>query len=160
VRGDIVSLKTVFSQKIASSFIEKIFVYVDGAAGSNPGPAGVGVVIYDTNGNQRDEYKEFLEGGDKTCNEAEYYALIKGLERACSHCLKNVVCFSDSQLVIKQMNREWRIHCPRLRELHLQVRQLELMFESVKYVSCSKENDKLKLADRLSKQAIDQFLNN
>jgi ribonuclease HI len=117
-------------------------------------------VIYDAYGNQIEKYKEFLEGGDKTCNEAEYYALIKGLERACSHCLRKVICFSDSQLVIKQMNKKWRIHCPHLRELHLQVRRLEPMFENVTYVQCPKENNKLKLADRLSKQAVDQFLNN
>ena len=154
------SLKTVFPQQITPSFIEKIFVYVDGAAGSNPGPAGIGVVIYDSAGNKREEYKEFLEDGYKTNNEAEYWALIKGLERACSHCLKNVVCFSDSQLVVKQMNKEWRLHVPRLRDLNLRARSLESLFENVRYVHCPKENKRLELADRLSKQAIDQFLNN
>lgn len=142
------------------SFIGKIHIYVDGASKGNPGPAGVGVVICEPDGTVLGEFKEFINEGNKTNQEAEYWALIKGLEKAPDYCTKQVVCFSDSQLVIKQMNREFRIHKPHLLTLHKKVRGLEGIFEpgGVKYVQISRENHFIKLADKLSKQAIKETL--
>jgi ribonuclease HI len=147
--------------KFTNTYIEKIAVYVDGAATLNPGPAGIGVVIFDDcSGIQLEQYKEFIEEGDKTVNQAEYLALIRGLEKACGHCRKTVICYSDSQLVVNQMNRRFRIRVPYLLELHLKAKSLEATFEKVRYVkSSTKQSDRLKIADRLSKQAIDEFLN-
>jgi len=143
---------------LSDKFVGKIFVYVDGAAQKNPGPAGIGIIICDEDRNELGRHKEFLAGGNKTNNEAEYQALIKGLELAPNYCVRHAVCFSDSQLVIKQMNREFRIHKPRLRELHQRVRSLESTFEKVEYIHCPQGNSRIRIADRLSKEAIREIL--
>ncbi len=136
-------------------FIGKIYAYVDGASRGNPGPSGIGVVIYDENGNKIDEISKFLGGKSKTNQEAEYCAVIEGLSKGAGHCTKKIVIQSDSQLVINQLNREFRIKKEHLLKLHTEVRGLERIYEEVDYVKCTNTNKRIKEADKLAKKAID-----
>lgn len=128
----------------------KIDVAVDGSSRGNPGPGGIGIAIYDECARMLYEASHFI-GDGITSPQAEYMALIKGLEKACSICLNDVTVLSDSQLVIKQMRKEWRIHNLKLRELNERARILELLFKRIRYVKVLSSDPRLKTADKLAK---------
>ena len=88
-----------------------IIAYTDGACLGNPGPMGIGIVIY-RDGVMVEQLSEFI--GDGTNNMAEYKAIIKALETAHSMGETVVHIKSDSELVVKQLNREYRVKDPGL----------------------------------------------
>lgn len=135
---------------------KKLIVYTDGACRGNPGPAGIGVVICDESGKVVKEYEEFI--GNATNNIAEYRALIKALELASVFSITEVDCFSDSELMVRQLNGEYSVRNEKLGKLFLQVRQKEKRFEKVNYSYISREGEEhLKRADKLANLAIDEF---
>lgn len=103
----------------------------DGGSRGNPGPAAAGLVIKDKNNELIKSLGEYL--GICTNNDAEYRAVILGLETAKSLGIKNIICVMDSELVVKQLNGEYRIKIQRLKDFVLKVRKLEKNFESVTY---------------------------
>ncbi|MCE5218994.1 ribonuclease HI family protein [bacterium] len=104
-------------------------IYTDGACLKNPGPAGAGFVIYDQKGTPLTEGSIPL--GQGTNNIAEYSAVIAALEAAHSLSLTHLVIRSDSELLVKQMNGQYRVKDAQLRRLHLQVRELMPRFGKV-----------------------------
>lgn len=129
----------------------KISMYTDGAARGNPGPAGIGVVIYDDNNAILDEYCAYL--GTATNNEAEYRALIAGLERAARHVPCSLSIFMDSELVARQMNGVYRVKHPNLIGLFETARAKLSAFEKVIIAHIPREKNKA--ADRMANKAID-----
>ncbi|WP_333644888.1 ribonuclease HI family protein [Thermanaerovibrio acidaminovorans] len=124
--------------------------YFDGASRGNPGPAGAGALLEDEDGRVVWEYREYL--GRRTNNEAEYWALIALLEEARSRGIDRLIAMGDSQLVVSQVTRKWKINMPHLRELARRVWELsEGMDVSFRWIP-REENRR---ADRLSNQAID-----
>ena len=99
----------------------KIEVYVDGAARGNPGEAGIGVVI-------KEGKKILLEMGvyigKATNNVAEYMALIRGLEEALLLRKKSIKVTSDSELMVKQINGEYKVKNEGLLPLYLHAKGL------------------------------------
>ena len=93
----------------------KLTIHIDGGARGNPGPAGAGVVIRDEDGRSRFEAGFFL--GRKTNNAAEYTALLKALEAAQAAAADELVIFSDSELLVRQINGDYRVKSKALREL-------------------------------------------
>lgn len=86
----------------------KLITYTDGGARGNPGPAAIGVVIKDgVSGKTIEAYGRYI--GETTNNQAEYQALVAALESAIKLGATEVHCFLDSELVVKQMNREYRV---------------------------------------------------
>lgn len=132
--------------------IEKVLVYTDGAAEPNPGHAGIGILILDEAGRELCRHSEYI--GERTNNVAEYRALIKALELAPKFCMRVIVCHSDSELLVRQLNRIYRVKKPHLLDLHKQVRQAEQVFQAVGYVHVPREHDRLQIADCLSREAI------
>lgn len=110
---------------------EKIKIYTDGGARGNPGPAAMGIVIKDDKNNILKEYAESL--GRKTNNQAEYLALLKGLELAGEFKAQEIHCFLDSELVVKQMKQEYRVKDKDLQPLFLKVWNVALRFKKVTY---------------------------
>jgi ribonuclease HI len=135
--------------------MKKLIIYTDGASRGNPGPAGIGVVICDESRKIVKEYEEFI--GTATNNIAEYRALIKALELASSFPVSEIDCFSDSELMVKQLNGEYSVKNEKLGELFLQVREKEKRFERVNYFHVPREEDFIKGADKLANIAIDEF---
>ncbi|MCW3130755.1 MAG: ribonuclease HI family protein [Methanophagales archaeon] len=135
--------------------MKKLIIYTDGACRGNPGPAGIGIVICDESGKIVKEYEEFI--GTATNNIAEYRALIKALELASDFSVSEVKCFSDSELMVKQLNGEYRVKNKKLGKLFLQVREKEKRFERVNYSHVPREEDLIKRADKLANRAIDEF---
>ncbi len=122
-------------------------VYVDGAAVPNPGPSGIGVVIYDRKKKKIKEVKKYI--GTASNNVAEYKALIQGLRESKKLVAESVIVFSDSELLINQMNGRFRINNEGLRRLFQQAKNVEVNFEKVTY----------RLIDRNENKAADQLAN-
>jgi len=89
-------------------------IYIDGASRGNPGPSGIGAVIYDGKDEIKKIYKYIGEG---TNNEAEYEALILALKEAIDLKYFSVKVFSDSELLVKQINGDYRVLDSKLEKL-------------------------------------------
>ncbi len=125
-----------------------IYAYIDGASSGNPGPAGAGVLISDKTAGER---KLLFFLGETTNNVAEYMAFILCLEELKGFANKLIV-YSDSELLVKQINGEYKIRNSILLNLYNKVKQLLGYFDSVKIKHIDRENNKE--ADSLAKRAI------
>lgn len=127
---------------------------VDGAARGNPGEAGCGAVIADENGVVVKELSRYL--GRTTNNVAEYEGLLMGLEALLELGQKHIVVQSDSQLLVRQLNGEYRVRDEKLKVLFAQATRLLRQFGSYRIVHVRREMNKL--ADRLANRGIDQAI--
>ncbi|HEY4612725.1 MAG TPA: ribonuclease HI family protein, partial [Bacteroidota bacterium] len=84
-----------------------VYAFIDGAARNNPGEAGIGVILKDEHGTTLK--KEFGFIGTATNNIAEYTALLTCLKVAKTIPCKRLVVHSDSELMVRQMNGEYRV---------------------------------------------------
>ncbi len=130
-----------------------ITIHTDGGARGNPGPAAIGGVIA-RDGETLEEFSAYI--GRATNNQAEYQALLAGLDRARKHTDEDVRCTLDSELLVKQLSGEYKIKSPELKKLAHQVRGLEERFRSVRYEHTYREGNKQ--ADALVNQALDREL--
>ena len=94
----------------------KVVVHVDGGARGNPGPAAIGVVISDPDGELLEELGETI--GVATNNVAEYRALLKGLERARALDAREIEIVNDSELVARQVTGAYKVKHPAMKPLH------------------------------------------
>jgi len=106
----------------------KLVLNVDGGARGNPGPAAIGVVIADSDGNVLEEVAERI--GVATNNVAEYRAVLRGLERAAALGASEVELIGDSELVAKQLNGLYKVKHPAMKELFLEALRALRGFES------------------------------
>lgn len=130
---------------------KKLQIFTDGGARGNPGPAGIGVVIWSGN-NLVGRHSKFI--GEATNNQAEYQAIIRGLEEAKKLGAKEVECFLDSELVVKQLNREYKVKDKDLAPLFIKVWNLSLGFQKIVFRHVPREQNKE--ADKLVNEAIDK----
>lgn len=126
-------------------------LYTDGGARGNPGPAGVGVVLCDENGEVLAEVARSI--GTATNNVAEYAALIAGLELALERGVSQIDCFLDSELVVAQLQGRWKIKNDRLRGLAIEAQGLLGRFASARLHHVRRARNER--ADRLANQAMD-----
>ena len=126
--------------------------FTDGASRGNPGESGIGIIV-------RDEEGETLlaEGGyigTSTNNMAEYTALITLLQRVSGMPCGGIIVHSDSELMVRQVNGQYKVKDRRLKELHSAVLRLvaslPCTFE-IKHIPRSMNRD----ADRLANEGID-----
>ncbi|MFQ5839497.1 MAG: ribonuclease HI family protein [Candidatus Methylomirabilales bacterium] len=127
---------------------------IDGAARGNPGPAGIGVVLSDEEGQFREEHSLFL--GEATNNVAEYEALLFGLRRAKELGYALVQIYSDSELLVRQIQGAYRVKHPRLQELYGHAQVLLKSFQAVRIEHV--DRDQNTRADLLANRAIDTAL--
>ena len=130
----------------------KLIIHSDGGARGNPGPAGIGVVIYNEKAKLVAEISRFL--GVSTNNQAEYRALIAGLEKAVELGADSVDCYLDSELVVKQINHEYKVKNKELAPLFLKVYNLLTKFKSYNFRHVPREQNKE--ADCLANEAMDR----
>ena len=140
------------AEKSVAKVHQKVIVHADGGARKNPGPAAVGIVIFDEQYNELTCYKECI--GDTTNNVAEYKALIKGLELSAKLTRGEVHVFMDSELVINQINGYYRIKADHLFPLFQEVKNAERPFKKVVYTSVPRTNRFQEKADRLVNDAL------
>jgi ribonuclease HI len=122
----------------------------DGASRGNPGPAGIGAVIFH-NGQEIWASCQYI--GTKTNNQSEYSALILGLQEALTRDIKCIHVYGDSQLVINQINGIYKVKNVGLQELYQEVQRLKAEFETIVFTHIYREFNKR--ADHLSNMALD-----
>lgn len=134
--------------------IDKVIIHTDGGARGNPGPAGIGAVLTDESALLVAEVSEYI--GEATNNQAEYKAVIAALEKAKALGAVEVNLFADSELVVKQLKREYKVKHPELLPLYSKVYNLSLGFKKITYTHVRREFNKE--ADALVNKAIDEYL--
>ena len=125
-------------------------MHIDGAARGNPGPAAYAIVL-SRPGEPVVERAETM--GTATNNVAEYTALVEGLELAASLGVKRLAVFSDSELLVKQMNGEYRVKHPDLQPLYQEANRLKRQFDSVTITHVRRGQNAR--ADALCNEALD-----
>ncbi len=128
----------------------EIVAYIDGASRGNPGPAAAGFILTDNAGNQI-QAKAFLLG-QATNNVAEYTGIVKALEAVKQLGAKQVIIYSDSELLVKQLNGEYKLKSEQIRPLFRQALDLLSELENWKVQHISREKNKQ--ADKLVNQAL------
>jgi ribonuclease HI len=129
-------------------------LYTDGASRGNPGNAGAGVILFGPGGEIEAAVKKSL--GVCTNNEAEYRALILGLEEALRRKNRRLRIFLDSELIVRQLQGVYRIKNSRLSGLAAEAKKLLSFLEE--YTIEHIPRDRNTLADRLANEAIDEAL--
>ncbi len=131
----------------------KLIIRTDGGSRGNPGPAGIGVVIENADTNEVVEtHAKFL--GKTTNNQAEYKAVILGLERAVVLGAEQVEVVADSELLIKQARGEYRVKNPDLQIRFAELKAFERQLPRVSYRHVRREFNKA--ADALANEAMDR----
>ena len=84
-----------------------MYLYTDGGSRGNPGPSGIGVIILDSRHKKVKEIFSYI--GEATNNVAEYRAMIAGLEAALELKATELIIHTDSELMMRQLNGEYRV---------------------------------------------------
>lgn len=144
--------------------MEKYLIHTDGGSRGNPGPAAVGVVIEAENKSSsaswRKEYGEYI--GKTTNNEAEYRAVIFALKKLKSLIGKEkagkaeIMIHADSELLVKQMNGQYKINDKNIKDWFIEIWNLKLDFGNVQFNHVFREKNKA--ADRMVNLALDEEL--
>jgi len=139
--------------------MKKIIIYTDGGSRGNPGKAAIGVVFCNEKGQMIKEYSDYL-GDNLTNNDAEYNAVILGLKKFKAifgkELAKNseVEIRSDSELMVKQLNGEYRLTDPKIQQFFIEIWNLKFDFKSVKFRNIPREKNSE--ADRLVNEVLDK----
>ena len=132
----------------------KLTAYIDGASRGNPGPASAGVVFQDLSG--RPVKNLSIRIGNATNNVAEYSALIFALQEATLMRVKEIEIFTDSELLAKQFNGEYKVKEDTIRVLYSLATHLKKGFKRLSVTHIPRERNKL--ADEQANRALDQGL--
>ncbi len=130
---------------------EKIVVHIDGASRGNPGPAASGFIITDSSGNRLQAKAIFL--GQATNNVAEYTALTNALIAAKQITNQQITIYSDSQLLVRQINGQYKVKSEQIKPLFQQAKALLENFQNWKVIHIMRAKNKA--ADKLVNQALD-----
>lgn len=129
---------------------KRLLIYIDGGARGNPGPAGIGVVIFDENKKRIKDFHKYI--GVATNNVAEYSAFIYALQEAHMLGVKDVVLHMDSELVAKQLKGEFKVKNKNIKPLFEQAVHLINGLEKIEVKRIDRSLNKE--ADRLANKAI------
>lgn len=158
-KTDSENLKQTIDQTLSNNKteIKKIHLYTDGGSRGNQfkegGKAAIGIVLCDEYDEEITMQKQYL--GRATNNQAEYTALITGLSLAKNYNPQEITCFSDSQLMINQLNGTYKIRDKKLQKFVMEVKELEKSFQLVTYIHVKRENRIIKKADKLVNKVLD-----
>ncbi|NLK01429.1 MAG: ribonuclease HI family protein [Clostridia bacterium] len=132
----------------------KLIIHCDGASRGNPGEAGIGYIIRNESGEVLEEASYYL--GKATNNVAEYSALVRALQDCLKLGCREVEAYLDSELVVKQINGEYRVKNEGLKPLYKQAMGLLETLDKfkVKHIPRAKNKD----ADALANKGIDDIL--
>ncbi|MBN2101915.1 MAG: ribonuclease HI family protein [Candidatus Aenigmarchaeota archaeon] len=135
--------------------MEELIIYTDGASRGNPGQASIAFMILKGDGSLLYEKGEKI--GLDTNNVAEYKALIKALEVAAhySDSETRITCFSDSKLMVSQLNGDFKIKKPHLKKLNEMVKELAKPFKSIEFRNVPREDKNISHVDMLGNMALD-----
>jgi ribonuclease HI len=131
---------------------EELEIHIDGASRGNPGEAGFGISVTTPDGAELAALYGYL--GRATNNVAEYQALIHALRYALAHGARRVNVFSDSELVVRQVEGTYKVKHPDMQPLHREATALLAHFAAARIVHVPRERNRE--ADRLANRALDE----
>jgi ribonuclease HI len=131
-------------------------LHVDGASRGNPGEAGFGVHVTAPDGSEVAALFGYL--GTATNNVAEYQGLLHGLRFALARGASSVEVFSDSELLVRQLEGRYRVKSPGLVPLHREAQGLLARFARAKVAHVPRERNRE--ADALANRAVDEKRSN
>lgn len=131
----------------------KFILYTDGGARENPGPAAVAAVLINEKGFKK-TFSKYI--GQTTNNQAEYQGLIFGLEKAKQLKVTEIDCYLDSELIVNQLNRKYKIKNKGLGPLFIKVWNLSQGFKKINFYYIPREKNKE--ADKLVNKTIKKQL--
>ena len=137
--------------------MEKLITFTDGGSRGNPGPSAIGAVIKNDKNEIVLKASKYI--GETTNNVAEYEALILALQKAKGIFKMQKIkkgdleCYLDSELVVRQLNHEYKIKDEGMQLLFIKVWNLMLEYNSVKFIHVPREKNKL--ADELVNRELD-----
>jgi ribonuclease HI len=131
---------------------EVLHIHIDGASRGNPGEAGFGVFVSRPDGTEVAGLYGYL--GRATNNVAEYQALLHALRYAVAQGVRRVRVYSDSELVVRQMDGTYRVKHKDMVPLHREARALLERFEEAQLAHVPREQNRE--ADRLANRALDE----
>ena len=137
--------------------MRKLTIYTDGASRGNPGLAACAWLILDG--------CEVLEAesagvGENSNNVAEYTALINALRSAKKYCTPEeteIEAFSDSELMVRQLSRQYAVRAPALKPLYAEVKRLTGTYAAVSHTHVRRENPYISSCDWMCNQALDML---
>ncbi|MFN3531915.1 MAG: ribonuclease HI family protein [Candidatus Brocadia sp.] len=131
--------------------ISELIIHTDGASRGNPGKAGIGVAIFNKDYHLIEEVCMFI--GESTNNVAEYHAMMLAAQKAIAYHAKKVIFKTDSELLVRQLNGEYRVKSPNILPLYNDLMKLlsKLPAWKIQHV-CREENV---IADTLANRGID-----
>ena len=132
--------------------INAVSLFIDGAADLHTKTAGIGGVFLGENNEELYRFSEYLD--DATNNEAEYSALIRGLELGLELNIINIYIFSDSELIVKQINGDYKVKHERMKRLHRKVIALLSQYSNWNLQHVPRDDNTI--ADKLSKEGMEQ----
>lgn len=131
-----------------------LHLFTDGGSRGNPGQAAVGCVLEDPHkGEVLEEHYERI--GIQTNNVAEYQALIEGLKLAEKYHPNRLICHLDSELVVRQVNGEYRVRVASLQPMLDEIQELIELFPNVTFVHIPRRDNHR--ADALVNRALDSL---
>jgi len=134
--------------------LKTLKIFFDGSSHGNPGPSGIGIIVFDESGRVLDKFSRFIGFG--TNNEAEYRALIEALRKAMQLGAEKVELYSDSELVVNQIRGVYSVKDEKLKRLHLKCVELLKNFKEYEISYVPRELNAE--ADRLANDAIMKHL--
>lgn len=132
---------------------DTMHVYTDGASRNNPGEAACAYIFAEPEGDVFHKDGDYL--GVKTNNQAEYHAVISALEGAVGVHRGPITLFSDSQLIVKQLNGDWRVKSDNMKPLYDKVIQLGQRYDSLEFKYVPRDNSKIQMADEFCNSILD-----
>lgn len=140
-----------------SSIGGTLHLFSDGGSRGNPGQAAIAAILEDPqSGTILKEHAETI--GLETNNVAEYRALITGLEMAKAFAPNRLICHVDSELVVKQLNGEYKVKMPNLQRFVDEIQGLAAEFPDIVFVHIPREDNFR--ADALVNKALDEAAKN
>ena len=132
---------------------KSIFIYTDGACRGNPGPCAIGIEVFNEKRRLIHTESKFLDKRN-TNNFAEYQAVIRALELCNRHQIKKLVLFSDSQLLVRQLNKQYKVKSKNIKALFEKCQTLLKNIPEFSFNHIPRENNTG--ADILANKALDR----
>jgi len=140
------------TKSVAPGSPKKAMLYSDGASRGNPGPAAIGFLLQDSSGNELAAEGECI--GTTTNNVAEYQAVLAGLRKARELGIEELEIRLDSELVVRQLNGDYKVRHPGLIEWKRRVDDMLRGFRNVHILHVDRKENAA--ADRLANEALDR----
>jgi ribonuclease HI len=134
-----------------SNNINQIIAHIDGGSRGNPGPAAYAVVVSAEDGTRLASVSKYL--GHATNNVAEYEGLLAALDYAIEHNYRRLKIITDSELLARQINGQYKVKNPNLKGLYDRAGTLIAQFDAFRIEHVRREHNRE--ADRMANEAMD-----